>query len=207
MFYEISALISPKYFANGESILQTVCTEISNWPSLSAGECYQLPLLDTVFQTYIPSLTSANTQQMQRSCLNYVNVAPVPETENQNATDIENNDNMARADLSNYSLDNCTSIDDSSEILCNASNLDDLKKNKRDDYDAEELVRRSHSQLTLTKSTIVLSSTNEIDIFRSLCSVLPYTHILWELVLTAEPIVVMAASPNDCSHMVQTLSR
>lgn len=187
MFYEISALISPKYFANGESTLQTACTEISNWPSLSPGECYQLPLLGTVFQTYIPSLTSANMQQRS-----YSNIPPIHEPK-----DVENNDNSETANSSNFEIGSSCS-----DILANDS---EIQKNVDDE--SEELTRRTYSQMSLTKSTLVLSSVNEIDIFRSLCSVLPYTHMLWELVLTAEPIVVMASSPNDCSHMVQTLSR
>lgn len=60
---------------------------------------------------------------------------------------------------------------------------------------------------SMTKTPIVLSSVHEIDIFRSLYSVISYTHLLWELVVTAEPIVVMATSPSDCSHMVQSLMR
>lgn len=60
---------------------------------------------------------------------------------------------------------------------------------------------------SMTKTPIVLPSVHEIDIFRSLYSVISYTHLLWELVVTAEPIVVMATSPSDCSHMVQSLMR
>lgn len=51
----------------------------------------------------------------------------------------------------------------------------------------------------------VLSSVDEIDIFRSLYCILSHIHMLWELVLTSEPIVVMAPSPTDCSQMVQSL--
>lgn len=56
-------MIAPKYFDGGEHILNSVCQDISNWPALQAGECIQLPLLGSIFQTYIPSLTSANLQQ------------------------------------------------------------------------------------------------------------------------------------------------
>lgn len=52
----------------------------------------------------------------------------------------------------------------------------------------------------------LLSSVYETDIFCSLESVLPHVHLLWELVLTAEPIVVMGASPTDCSAMVASLA-
>ncbi|XP_030382038.1 protein DENND6B [Scaptodrosophila lebanonensis] len=48
-------------------------------------------------------------------------------------------------------------------------------------------------------------SANEIELFRSLGFVVENLYTLWELVITAEPIVVVGTSPADCSHMVQTL--
>ncbi|KAH8292718.1 hypothetical protein KR018_004169 [Drosophila ironensis] len=51
----------------------------------------------------------------------------------------------------------------------------------------------------------VLPSVNEIELFRSLDFVLEQLYTLWELVITAEPIVVVGTSPADCSHMVQSL--
>lgn len=51
----------------------------------------------------------------------------------------------------------------------------------------------------------VLASVNEIELFRSLDFVMEQLYTLWELVITAEPIVVVGTSPADCSHMVQTL--
>lgn len=54
-------------------------------------------------------------------------------------------------------------------------------------------------------TTKLLSSVDEIDIFNSLFSILSHIHMLWELVLTSEPIVVMAPSPTVCSQMVQSL--
>lgn len=53
----------------------------------------------------------------------------------------------------------------------------------------------------------LLSSVQDVDLFQSLGCVLAHVHLLWELVLTAEPIVVMATSPADCSAMVQALTR
>ncbi|XP_055619343.1 protein DENND6A [Toxorhynchites rutilus septentrionalis] len=51
----------------------------------------------------------------------------------------------------------------------------------------------------------IIASVHEIDIFKSLQFFLPHIYLLWELVLTGEPIVVTGASPTDCAHMVQTL--
>ncbi|XP_077278090.1 protein DENND6A isoform X2 [Temnothorax americanus] len=52
---------------------------------------------------------------------------------------------------------------------------------------------------------LMLTSAYEGDMFRNLASVVSYVHLLWELVLLSEPIVVMAGSPTTCSEMVQAL--
>lgn len=52
---------------------------------------------------------------------------------------------------------------------------------------------------------LIVSSAHESDMFRSLANVVSYIHLLWELVLLSEPIVVMASSPETCSEMVQAL--
>ncbi|XP_059488518.1 protein DENND6A isoform X2 [Neocloeon triangulifer] len=54
-------------------------------------------------------------------------------------------------------------------------------------------------------SPTVLPSVHEINLFRNFCPVLSHVHLLWELVLTAEPIIVMAPSPTVCSEMVYSL--
>lgn len=51
----------------------------------------------------------------------------------------------------------------------------------------------------------IIASVNELDLFHSLGFIVDHMYTLWELVLTAEPIVVIGTSPADCSHMVQTL--
>ncbi|XP_065559019.1 protein DENND6A-like [Artemia franciscana] len=45
----------------------------------------------------------------------------------------------------------------------------------------------------------------EPSLFQPLCSLLPYIHLLWELMLTGEPVVVMASSPDACSRLVVAL--
>ncbi|XP_062522247.1 protein DENND6A-like isoform X2 [Corticium candelabrum] len=52
---------------------------------------------------------------------------------------------------------------------------------------------------------VVLPSVHETDMYRLLFPVVPFIHLLWELVLTNEPIAVMASSPTICSEIVQAL--
>lgn len=56
-------------------------------------------------------------------------------------------------------------------------------------------------------SPFILASVAEVNIFEILVPVLSHVHMLWELVLTAEPMVIMATSPTNCSEMVVALTR
>lgn len=279
------ALIAPKYFAGGESVLQNACLDMSNWPPIQAGECIQLPLLAATFQTYIPSLTSANLQQPY----SLMNGIPLKQQTNDSKdSSFENTNAIETIKQDNYAVVNSDSNDDeqcvenankidgkinresssklteqsredildsykqSKEILlaqnvkletdsqCDSKNnemldtnaIDLENDNNGDDGDLDDDFDGNHSDIknnetsnntqseqstnierplrilnVLHKTPIVLSSVHEIDIFRSLYTVLSYTHLLWELSLTAEPIVVMGTSPSDCSHMVQSLMR
>lgn len=257
-----------------------------------AGECIQLPLLGTVYQTYIPSLTSANLQQAHPQQYNNAYIekettakSKTTETGQHHSSDVQgidvnvnvnevknnremdssgddaesnnesklnaskctvNNVEMSRDDiLDNYKqskellarkmaaakLTGCDKSMSTSTDLYEENNDDEEDCGTNDDDDSfsdtkinvtantqckSDTISSSSSSSTTAAipyqqqpihTPIVLSSVHEIDIFRSLCTVLSYTHLLWELVLTAEPIVVMATSPSDCSHMVQSLIR
>ncbi|CAN7989094.1 unnamed protein product [Ixodes hexagonus] len=50
-----------------------------------------------------------------------------------------------------------------------------------------------------------LPSVHEADLFRCLLPMLSHVQLLWELVLVAEPVVVMASSPAVCSETVHAL--
>ncbi|KAF5284781.1 hypothetical protein FQA39_LY04506 [Lamprigera yunnana] len=52
-----------------------------------------------------------------------------------------------------------------------------------------------------------ISFTDDLDLFVILQPVLSHIHLLWELVLTSEPLVVMASSPTNCSAMVLALTK
>lgn len=65
------------------------------------------------------------------------------------------------------------------------------------------------TQPTVTRSVItaptVLQTLHDIDLFGSFIPIISHIQLLWEIVLTAEPLVVMATSPQVCSTLVQAL--
>lgn len=129
LFYKVIQLIAPKHFEDGESSLEAACHDINRWPSLKAGQNVLLPVLGTVFQSYIPN------QQTGK---------------------------IVRSDI------------------------------------AEQI--QSHNV------PHVVASLQDVNVFDALSSLISHLHLLWELVLTAEPIVVMASSPTECSALVQALT-
>uniref|UniRef100_A0A4X2JZ32 DENN domain containing 6B n=1 Tax=Vombatus ursinus TaxID=29139 RepID=A0A4X2JZ32_VOMUR len=58
----------------------------------------------------------------------------------------------------------------------------------------------------LLPAPLVLSSVNELDLFRCFQPVLIHIQLLWELMLLGEPLVVMAPSPTISSEMVLALT-
>ncbi|CAB0036127.1 unnamed protein product [Trichogramma brassicae] len=54
--------------------------------------------------------------------------------------------------------------------------------------------------------SLLLTSVYDNDMFKHLSSVVAHVHLLWELVLLSEPIVVMTSSPTTSSDIVHTLT-
>ncbi|XP_041975641.1 protein DENND6B [Aricia agestis] len=129
LFYKVIQLIAPKHFEDGESSLEAACHDINRWPVLDAGQNMMLPVMGSVFQSYIPNHQTGK---------------------------------VARSDI-----------------------LKPL-----------ESLNVPH----------ILASIQDVNVFDPLSSLISHLHLLWELVLTAEPIVVMASSPTDSSALVQALT-
>lgn len=53
---------------------------------------------------------------------------------------------------------------------------------------------------------ISINSPNEIDVFGPLHTIIHHIQLMWELMLLGEPLVIIATSPTDSSHIVQALT-
>ncbi|XP_017467882.1 PREDICTED: protein DENND6A isoform X3 [Rhagoletis zephyria] len=134
LFYDIVAQLAPKYFEEGNSVLEQACLQINSlWPQLQPGVSLELQLFDIIYQINLPTISGKRS------------TPPL------------------------------------------------LKKDAIKD-----------TSITLF-STKFLSSVYEFELFQSLSFTVESLYTLWELVLIAEPIIVVGTSPADCSHMVQTL--
>ncbi|XP_018327104.1 protein DENND6B [Agrilus planipennis] len=129
LFSKIVSVIAPKYFENGEPILEAVLCNIDLWSDPLPGSTVSLPLLGTVIQTSIPHQKYSHSRSI---------------TSKEETDKLDYHIHMAAEDL---------------------------------------------------------------NLFEALQPVLSHIHLLWELVLTSEPLVILASSPIYCSTMVLALIR
>lgn len=71
--------------------------------------------------------------------------------------------------------------------------------------ETEDVTNNNNSNSSTTMIPISISSPNEIDMFGPLHTIIHHAQLIWELVLLGEPLVIIATSPTDTSHMVQAL--
>lgn len=133
LYYEVLALIAPKYFDGGEHILNSVCQDISNWPSLQAGECIQLSLLDSIFQTYIPSLTSANLQQPSSMLTNQRTEPKYDSTENLSTS---SPNDLKSLEFTPVKVDNFMKIDNSNQLEQSQASKSNVVQSREDILDS-----------------------------------------------------------------------
>ncbi len=70
---------------------------------------------------------------------------------------------------------------------------------------ANNSISPSSSFSSLNPFPIVIPSIYELNIYKSFNAVISHIQLLWELILTCEPITVMAPTPDVCSETVQSL--
>ena len=116
LFLNLTKLIAPAYFESGDVAIETVCNQITKWPSPCVEQVMQLPIMGDVIQV--------------------------------------------------TTLQEC----------------------------------KSH-----TLSALPLFHYYQPRLYQCFDSILPFLHLLWELVLLGEPIVVIAPTPMLCSEGVQSL--
>lgn len=71
--------------------------------------------------------------------------------------------------------------------------------------DSEDVTNNNNSALGSIPISIN-NPPNEIDVFGPLHTIIHHIQLMWELVLLGEPLVIIATSPTDSSHMVQALT-
>lgn len=65
----------------------------------------------------------------------------------------------------------------------------------------------STNEVPTSTENQIQTPVDDLNLFEILQPILSHVDMLWELVITAEPLIVMASSPTYCSSMVLALIR
>lgn len=78
--------------------------------------------------------------------------------------------------------------------------------NRSSESNAVEPEDVTNNNSSLGSVPISITSPNEIDMFGPLHTIIHHIQLMWELILLGEPLVIIATSPTDSSHIVQALT-
>ena len=80
-----------------------------------------------------------------------------------------------------------------------------LLKLRKSSKDNQESIENSPESPHHSSRNLIVNVSNDINIYRALLPVIAHVQVLWELVLTCEPLAVITQSPNISSDVVLAL--
>lgn len=180
LFYRIVEIVGSHYFATTEKLssLEDFFTQTKRWPCLQTGTPISLNILNYNIALYIP-----NKDDKLNSL--HANLSP------------------------------------SSSSFANTMRLKKSNANNNDsNYESADRQQYQHSTGFLASSmhgtplTLVSPHQNyqiilaafDLDLYRCFYSVISELQLLWEMILTCEPFIVIAHTPDVCAHFVQALT-
>ncbi|KAH9520916.1 Protein dennd6a [Dermatophagoides farinae] len=185
-FYQrIMKILAPKYFDFGLPSLEAAFGDINRWPPPETDQILNLPLFGTITSVLIPGERHSSSLNMCQTTT------------------------TTKSPIQNGIIKSSNSSHGSSSLLKTFS-LRLSKKSKhhhyRHDNQHEESSSSSIDQSPSSSSSAQpLNVANDVNIYRNLLPIITHVQLLWELVLTNEPIAVMSQTPNVCSEIVQAL--
>lgn len=176
-FKSLVSLIANEFFDSGSAVISVAAKEIDTcWPLPCPGCIMSLNLMGSVVQVKIPHKDDTSSANSSINLLN--------------------NSTLKAGDLSD-NVDNTASV--SSRSLPHSSSSPALLSQE------SNIVNSCLSPVLTSSPCIVISSAHEVNLFKALFPVMTHMQLLWELVLTCEPLLVMASSPDVTCEVVAAL--
>uniref|UniRef100_A0A6G1SIZ2 Protein FAM116B n=1 Tax=Aceria tosichella TaxID=561515 RepID=A0A6G1SIZ2_9ACAR len=180
LFYNIVNIVGTRYFEVSNLQLKDIYDQILNWPQIETGSPLSLCMLNSNIALYIP-----NKDDKLNSL--HANLSPASASYASRLRVIRNKQKP-------YSSNNNDVRDDFNSQLSSTGYL---------------ATTVHGTPLTLVKphqnyQTILTAF--DLDLYRCFYSVISDLQLLWEMILTCEPFIVIAHTPDVCANFVQALT-
>lgn len=188
LFYHVVNVVGTHYFDNEQLLnLENVYLETKKWPPLLIGQPLNLTIMGSTVAFYIPNkddkLNSlhANLSPTSSSLANKMILLRNKHNKNNN-----NNDNNGP----------------SGSIPATNS------------YEQQQIGNYSATSTHGTPMTLVNHHENyhtiltafDLDLYKCFYTVISELQVLWEMILTCEPFIVIAPTPDICANFVQAMT-
>ncbi|KAH9286578.1 Protein DENND6A [Echinococcus granulosus] len=195
-FYEIAKIVANAYFSHGTEGIEKSCREIDSWPAPKTNEQLTLPLLGTTYSLRISSAAGTAIPASE---------SPVCGESSSNKEDKQDSGSLSSFS-SSFSLSLLAEaiLDCVDQTISNKSSTGilDIHSSSRNSNSLCDLVWDGESLIKMQDVELSLDSRHYVQAF---APVLAHLQRLWELVITAQPLLVMAPNPNQASQTVQAL--
>lgn len=199
LFYHVVSVVGTNYFENEQLLnLENVYMETKKWPSLQVGKPLNLTIMGSTIAFYIPNkddeLNSlhANLSPTSTSLANKMKLLRNKQQHNQRVPSSTSSDN--------YNTDNPKTNKQLTPMAANSYYL----------TTPNFLATSAHgTPMTLVnhhENYHVILSAFDLDLYGCFYSVISDLQLLWEMILTCEPFIVIAPTPDICANFVQAMT-
>ncbi|KAF7492016.1 Protein DENND6A [Sarcoptes scabiei] len=210
LFSTILKSLAPQYFDFGLPSLEAACSDIDRWPALKTDEILSLPLFGNLNHVFIPG--EKHVSAMCQNNTNQTNNGGEknhPQRRSISTMLIPTNNSSSLKTLSllkfnHHHPHHHNNYQNGKKIKSEHENGDPLN-NLDEDFDKIHIEICENVPKSPIASSSILNVANDINLYRSLMPIIGQVQLLWELILTNEPIAVITQTPNVCSEIVNAL--
>lgn len=182
LFYHTVNVVGTDYFDNeGLLSLENVYNQLNRWPMIQSGHPLNLTIMGSTIAFYIP-----NKDDKLNSL--HANLLPT-------SVSFANRMKMLRNKSPN-----------SAQSINNNINDEDKNKSHATSFSATSLHGTPLTLVNPHSNYHIILAAFDLDLYRCFYSVISDLQLLWEMILTCEPFIVLAQSPNVCANFVQALT-
>jgi len=200
-FKKIVSCVAPRYFEHGKGVLDAAWTNLCQWEEPVPGEAYQLPLLGEMLRVCLPCHSSPASPQQSPSRQVSLVRSRSAETFTKAAQRQAEQPGGASGFYglpSEYSMAPPGDEDSPSESAMSRTNSEPGPSEGPEEPTVTDIFEAAHLQRP--------GLFQDINLYSCFRSLLPSLWTLWELMLTGQPLVVMAPNPSTCSESVLGLA-
>lgn len=184
LFDHIVTIVGTNYFDNEHLLnLENVYAQARRWPSLETGHMLNLTIMGSTIAFYIPNKDDKLNNL-------HANLSPT-------SSSLTNKMRMLRNRLPGQDYAN--------HLSKNGKNITNCNSMTAVGYLATSIHGTPITLVHHHQNYHTILTAFDLDLYKNFYSVISELQLLWEMILTCEPFIVIAHTPDVCANFVQAM--